>query len=420
MTYLPRHRFPIGAYATIKLAMLPFESDLSAQIFAAKTLTVCFFCATAVIAWLALSRILCDRWGAAAAVLLAFSSHQMLYHADMVGEGVVDLFGVMIAFHGMTVFVQDGRFRQLAIKTCIALILGWHAVALIVPFVVFGVAGIFFCAARDSGAVRMRIPSLREIVKNEYARYGVFSLAVFAFLLVANFSREYILLGGKVAVTELPSVQSLIRRVGIDEEHLARQVEEAQSNWILVADRIGNMAFPYASIDRPAGTPPGQQPSVPVGGLSPRVAGYLALGLCFAGLASVAQWRRDIPALAALPLCGILWAAIMPFQILHGFESIFLVGVPLIGWSTAILALRRLAGSRAMLVAAAARGGDLWNLVLQYGPLLQIPFIMQRPLAALRRLAHSDTTRSPCGGCGPCRGISTPFARRCRKTAECG
>ena len=354
VTYLPRHRFPIGPYATLKLAMLPFEGNLSAQIFAAKTLAVCFFCAAAVAAWLALSRILRDRWGAAAAVLLAFSSYPMLYHADMVGEGFVDLFGVMLAFHGMTVFVQEGRFRQLAIKTCISLILGWHAVALIVPFVVFGVAGILLCAARDSGAVRVRIPSLHEIVGNDYLRYGVFSLAVFAFLLVANFSREYILLGGRVAVTELPSVQSMIRRVGVDEEHLSRRVEEAQWKWITVADRIGNMAFPYALIDRPAGSPPGQQPGVPVGGLPPRVAGYLAVGLCFAGLASVALWRRDLPALAALPLCGLLWAVIMPFNILHSFESIFLVGVLLTGWATAFLALRRLAGSRATVVAASA------------------------------------------------------------------
>ena len=352
VTYLPRHRFPIGAYATLKLAMLPFEGDLSAQIFAAKTLTVCFFCAAATTAWLALCRSLRDRWAAAAAVLLAFSSYHMLYHVDMVGEGVVDLFGVMLAFHGMTVFVQEGRFRQLAIKTCIALFLGWHTVALIAPFVVFGIAGTLFRSTRESDTVRVRIPSLREIVANDYVRYGFLSLAVFVFLLAANFSREYILLGGKVAVMELPSVQSMTRRVGAKGEYRSLRWEEEQSRWVMVADRIGDMAFPYASIDRPAGTPPGWEAHVPVDGLAWRVAGYLALGLCFAGLASVALWRRDLPALASLPLCGLLWAVIMPLNILHLFESIFLVGVHLTGWATAFLALRRLAGPRAVAVAA--------------------------------------------------------------------
>ena len=37
VTYQPYNRFPIGTYVALKLAMLPFEGDLSAQIFAAKS-----------------------------------------------------------------------------------------------------------------------------------------------------------------------------------------------------------------------------------------------------------------------------------------------------------------------------------------------------------------------------------------------
>ena len=197
--YLPYNRFPIGTYATIKLAMLPFEGNLSAQIFAAKTLTACFFCAAAATAWVALSRILCDRWGAAAAVLLAFSSYPMLYHADMVGEGFADLFGVMLAFHGMTVFVQDGRFRQLTIKTCIALTLGWHTVALIAPFVLFGIAGEtgrLFHTVRKPDAAEVSIPSFRQIARNAWARYGALSLVFSIILLTFNFAHEYIAVRG--------------------------------------------------------------------------------------------------------------------------------------------------------------------------------------------------------------------------------
>ena len=41
-------------------------------------------------------------------------------------ETVMDLFGVMLTFHGMVVFVQEDRFRQLLGKVCAALLLGWH------------------------------------------------------------------------------------------------------------------------------------------------------------------------------------------------------------------------------------------------------------------------------------------------------
>ena len=138
--YAPYNRFPIGAAVLTKLAIAPFAGDLSAQIFAAKTLSVLLFCGCALLACLALGRLFHDRWGAAAAVLLAFSSWYALGFADMVGEGMVSLFGVVLAFHGLVVFVQEGRFRQLLGKTCAAVLLGWHAVALVLAFVALSTA----------------------------------------------------------------------------------------------------------------------------------------------------------------------------------------------------------------------------------------------------------------------------------------
>ena len=122
--YLYYNRFPIGAAVLTKLAIAPFNGDLSAQIFAAKTLSVLLFCGAALLAYLALGRLFRDRWGAAVAVLLAFSSWYALVFADLVGEGMVSLFGVMLAFHGLVVFTQEGRLRQLLGKTCAALLLG--------------------------------------------------------------------------------------------------------------------------------------------------------------------------------------------------------------------------------------------------------------------------------------------------------
>ena len=353
VAYEPYNRFPIGGYAALKLAMLPFEGDLSAQIFAAKTLTVCFFCAAAATAWLALSRILCDRWGAAAAVLLAFSSYPMLYHVDMVGEGFADLFGVMLAFHGMAVFVREGRFRQLAIKTAIALFLGWHTVALVAPFVLFGLAGAAarrLRAARPSGAARAYIPSFREIAGNALMRYGAFSLAVASLLLAFNFASEWFALDGKKAVTELPSVESMGRRVGLSGKGSETAYERLRLFGNTALTRIDAMVWPYAALDRREGTALNRAPTVPV---DERLAGFLAVGACLAGLAAIARRRTAGSAPAALALCGFFWILIAPFTVLHPFEAIFLVGVLLIGWSAAFAGLRRLAGVRATIAATA-------------------------------------------------------------------
>ena len=56
------HRFPIGGYALIKLAILPFGNDLSAKIHAGRILMLMFFAAAAVLAHLALSRIAGSQW----------------------------------------------------------------------------------------------------------------------------------------------------------------------------------------------------------------------------------------------------------------------------------------------------------------------------------------------------------------------
>ena len=61
-TYAVYNRFPIGGYALIKLAMLPFWDDLSARRDAARLLMLLFFTATAVLAYLSLARLTAHRW----------------------------------------------------------------------------------------------------------------------------------------------------------------------------------------------------------------------------------------------------------------------------------------------------------------------------------------------------------------------
>jgi len=138
-TLIPYNRFPIGGYALIKLTILPFGDNISARIYAAQILMLLCFIAAAFLAYLSMRRIASSRWIALTTVLLAFSSAYCLYHSSLISpEVMINLFGVMLVFHGMAVFEQEGRFAQLPIKACIALLLDWHVYALLMPFIVFG------------------------------------------------------------------------------------------------------------------------------------------------------------------------------------------------------------------------------------------------------------------------------------------
>ena len=134
------NRFPMGPYALIKLITLPLGDDFSRQIYAARLLMLLFVSGAALLAWLLLCRLAGSRWIALTATALAFSSGYCLYYGDMISSEIASLFAIMLVFHAMTVFEQEGRFRQLAVKSVLALLLGWHIYALLFPFVVLGIA----------------------------------------------------------------------------------------------------------------------------------------------------------------------------------------------------------------------------------------------------------------------------------------
>ena len=128
------NRFPIGSYALVRLATLPFGDDFPRAIHAARLPMLACFAAAAVLAYLSLARLIGDRRIALAATLLAFSAYYPLYYSDLVSaEGGSNLFGIMLVLHGMALYVQDGRFRQLLVKTAVAILLGWHVLGLIAP-----------------------------------------------------------------------------------------------------------------------------------------------------------------------------------------------------------------------------------------------------------------------------------------------
>ena len=193
LSYEPYNRFPLGGHALIALAIMPFGDDLAAQLYAARTLMLVCFAATALLAYLSLCRLTLQPWIAATATLMAFSSYYCLFFSDLVRtETMPDLLGAMMTFHGMVIFVQEGRFRQLIVKTCIALLIGWHVYALLLPFIALGLV-------RECRRARS-VPFKRQCARLLCSRYvllGIVALLVGLAMLTFNFANEYIALKGE-------------------------------------------------------------------------------------------------------------------------------------------------------------------------------------------------------------------------------
>ena len=336
------NRVPIGGYALIKLATLPFGDSLSAQIYAARMLMLLFFAAAAALAYLSLRRLTASPWIALTAALLAFSSAYCLYYADLIsGEAMIDLFALLLVFHGMVIFEQEGRFLQLLAKTCIALLLGWHAYALLLPFIVFGLERELFKALDSSSPNPIRV--LGSLIRNRYMALGAAALLFGISVLTFNLTNEYLALNRETPLTDLPSIQAITSRAPDADTYSAEEIARYLP-WPAFLERqfhyIGAMALPYffspSSVERTT-----EAPSRLFVLLGIPVLGASLIGLLFV--------RRHKILLVSLTLSGFFWMLPMRHNTAfpdQGFEAIFHIGVAITLLSLVLLGLRRLSGER--------------------------------------------------------------------------
>ena len=337
--YVPYNRFPVFGHLLIKLVTLPFPDDSWARLRAARLLMLALHAAAALLAWLALRRLVRDPWTALAATLAAFSSFHALYYADMVAtKGVVDLFGLLLVFHGMAVFATEGRYGQLVAKTCGALLLGWHVYALVGPFVALGLASAW---RRGDGLAARRCLTL-----------GVVAVLFGSVVLGTNVAREHAALGSETPLAELPSVRSALQRTGV--------VSRGAFDWPRFAEqqfsRIGLASAPYA-VSRFATAAPGLLDVHRYG--TPSIAALSALAVLATLVLVVRPAARHRLPLAALALSGPCWAAAMRGNVsiaAHEYEGMFYVGVPLALFALTPPRLDRLlrAGGRVTVLAGTA------------------------------------------------------------------
>ena len=334
VSYELYNRFPIGGQVLIALAILPFGDDLATQFYAARTLMLLCFAATALLAYLCLCRLTHHPWIAATATLLAFSSFYCLFYSDMVhNETGIDLLGVMLTFHGMVIFFCEGRFRQLLVKTCIALFLGWHVYALLLPFIALGL--VRECCRARSVPFKLKCSLL---LRSRYVLLGIVALLVGSSLLTFNFVNEYVALKGEDSLTELPSFQSMIYRMGIDTPGISYKHQHRLELGPFLRgqfSRIGGMSTPYFILPYlGALRPPESYVPLSVG------VGIAVFVACLFGV----YFTRQRILWATLVLVGFCWALPMRYNVKargHDFESVFYIGLPLVFFSLLLLCLSR-------------------------------------------------------------------------------
>ena len=362
--YFMYSRFPVGGYALIKLAILPFGNDLSAKVLAARILMLLLFSAAALLAFHSLARITSRPWVALAATLAAFSSYYMLFYGDAVAvEYSVDLFAVMLVFHGMAVFVQEGRFPQLLAKTGVALLLGWHAYAFLLPFLFLGLVPEAVRAWKRGTAPGSRVRSTAAaVLRSRYTALGAAALLFGAALLAFNFANEYTAFRGETPVSELPSFQSMLRRTGLDRD-------VASTGWWLrflqqQFFRVGVASVPFALSDWGVGLLESFLPiRLSASGFSGAALWLCLLALLLVLVASAAlvrlagpllSWRQRL-LLAALALSGFFWALPMRYNAAYNdHEALYYVGVPLAFYSLLLLCVHERWGHRPVVGLAVA------------------------------------------------------------------
>ena len=347
-------RFPVGGYALVKLAIAPFGNDLAAKLLAARVLMILMFCGAALFAALAVARITGSRRVALAATLLAFSGLYTVRFADRVlTDGVMDLFGAALVFHGMAVFVQEGRFRQLLLKTCAALLLGWHVYGLLLPFIVLGLGGEAIALSRSALASGERAKAARSaaiaLARSRYAVLAAVSILFGSALLAFNIANEYTAYGGETEIARLPMSNSIMRRFGLTDDY-AKRPDLEWSDFIAWRQlyRVGVVSTPY-SLARAVGydfptVEDDDQPLAPV--LIGTAAAVAALGTL--GALALARRRSGIlPATAVL--FGFCWSIPMRYQTFdpsHVHESFPYISLALTLFALALLGVRGLMGER--------------------------------------------------------------------------
>lgn len=343
------NRYPFGTYLAIRLVSLPFGDDPAAQLWAARLLMLLFYAGAACLAHVALCRITGSPEIALMATLLTFSSFYFLYYADFIATDVAGLFGLMMTFHAMVKFGQEGALRPLCAKTAVAIALDWHVMALVLMFVAFGtVAALFDRRSRLAARPALVV----ALWRNRHLRYGAFAASVCTTVMALQLANEYVAFGGRTPFLSLPTIESYQQRLLFDEMYL---VDYDNTRWgTFLSDqfqRLSGLALPYvAALSLDVVWLNWDRCCHGIWQRHDYGAAFLFLS-CIGVFFGPAKHRL---AMATLIAGGVCWTLVMRGSTaFHDFEVLFMVGVPLVFYAALGVLVRMIPRSTSVLLGLA-------------------------------------------------------------------
>lgn len=247
---------------------------------------------------------------------------------------MLGLFVFALTFHGMVIFVQEGRFRQLVLKACVALLLDWHVLALLMVFILLGFA--------KEIAQIYKANKVRDIIisvsTSRYMTLGIVTLSFGIMILAYNIGNEYYALnkyGRQQALLDLPTIQSAMRRTGIEELHS----EVATPNLFDLRFQLKGVALatiPFALANSLFSN---------ISAEDLRTVGTFATGISIGGVFLV---RNKMLAATAV-LAGFGWTIPMRQNIAqHNFEGLYYIGLSLFLYTLFFSVIRKVSSERLM------------------------------------------------------------------------
>ena len=340
IAYRVNHRFPPGGIALIKLVTLGFGDDLSNQIYAARMFMLVLFVGTAVLAYWSLCRLVSSRWMASTVTLVTFSSTQFLLFNDIIiPERGLDLFGCALVFHGMVIFAQENRFRQLVAKVCLASLLGWHVLALLLTFILLSLIK----EVMKAREVKTGSEIFVLVMTSRYIRLGIIALSLGVLILVYNIGIEYYALNihgsDRLALFDLPSLRRILDRTVLSDK------TSSLPGVLFFRDqlaRIGLMSVPFIWSGPSFTSLSGSWQMVETQNM---LLGIVVVVVCIGGMILM---RHRLLAMTAV-LAGFVWSvSVREFSVKHEFDAVFYLGISLVFYTSLLFLIRKWLSKRLM------------------------------------------------------------------------
>ena len=316
VSYAAYNRFPVFPFLTIAIAIRPFQANLATQIHVARLIMNAFLFLAMLVMFVTLTQFLGLSLVSVTVVLLAFSSHYLLYYGDMIFNDVPALFGYVLAL--FIVVAAERRAiptKWLILLALLAVSMGWQPSAVFVTWFLTDLLATLFAAAKAS--LRSHVVGfLRRPSLSITAAATIWAAIVAASQLL----NEWRVVGG--VFSALPTVESILWRVGVKagESYAAYR---SDLNWATFleeeARRIVVMSVPFASILE-LRLPPGSRLILPL---------VLALGALVTVALKSTRSRLNRKIVVVFLCSGLLWSLVMRrFVVFHDFQAMFHIGFP--------------------------------------------------------------------------------------------